>query len=171
MDEEVVDVIDERNKVLFQVSKIEAHHKGLLHRTVISEIIDSKGNWSLVKQSGGRQDPGQYVSPVGGHVKAGETEEEALKREAQEEAGLKDFEFKLTGRFIFNRNVRNHIENHLFVVFEVYSDKPLRLNEEAESYKKFTDDQLKSTIRKNPKMFGGAFFAVLKEFYPHILAA
>ncbi len=89
--DEIVDVVNENNKVLYQITKTEAHQKGLLHRTVIAEIKDTKGRWTLVKQASDRQDAGQYVSPVGGHARAGETEEETLKRGAFEEAGLKNF--------------------------------------------------------------------------------
>lgn len=67
--QERVDIVDEQDNVLYQTTKQEAHKKGLLHRTVISEVKDSKGRWILVKQSSDRQDAGQYVSPVGGHIK------------------------------------------------------------------------------------------------------
>jgi len=33
----------------------------------------------MVKQASDKQDAGQYVSPVGGHVTSGETDIEALK--------------------------------------------------------------------------------------------
>ena len=84
-DEEAVDIVDENCKVLFSVPKSEAHEKGLLHRTVIAEIKDNQGRWLLVRQASHKQDAGQFVSPVGGHVKSGETAEEALKREVLEE--------------------------------------------------------------------------------------
>jgi len=102
--EEQVDIVDEECNVLYSTSKADAHAKGFLHRTVIAEIRDSIGNWILVKQAADRQDAGQYVSPVGGHVQAGETEEEALKREALEEVGFTDFEYELIGlQFLIGR--------------------------------------------------------------------
>ena len=90
MDEQV-DIVNENNEVIGQADKSEAHQKGLLHRTVISEVINSTGEWLLVKQASDRQDPGQYVSPVGGHMRAGESEISALLREAEEELGIKNF--------------------------------------------------------------------------------
>ena len=123
--DEMVDVVDENNKVLYSVSKAKAHQEGLLHRTVIAEVRDSKGNFILVKQAPDRQDPGQYVSPVGGHVRAGESEIEALNREATEEIGLgmSDFKYKLIGKFIFNRQVLKRQENHYFIVYEIHTNK------------------------------------------------
>jgi len=166
--EEMVDVVDENDNVLYRTTRKEAHENGLLHRTTISEIIDSNGRWMLVKQSSDRQDAGQYVSPVGGHVEAGETEDEALKRESKEECGLSNFNYKLVGKAIFNRHVLNRQENHYFILYEIYSDEKLQLNEESESYKAFTKDELKDALKNNPELFGDAFHFVAKTFYPEL---
>lgn len=40
MKDEVVDVVDENNKVLYKTSKKDAHEKGLFNRYVITEIIN-----------------------------------------------------------------------------------------------------------------------------------
>lgn len=168
MDEEIVDIVDENNNILYQVTKQEAHQKGLLHRTVISEIYDSQGRWVLVKQASDRQDAGQWVSPVGGHARTGETEEDALKRETQEETGLKDFDFKLKGRIIYNREVLGRKENHYFVLFEIHSDVPITLNEESVEFKAFTKDELKLEIKEHSERFGAAFHAIIDKFYPEL---
>lgn len=167
--EEVVDVVNESDEVLSQITKGEAHEKGLLHRTTIGEVIDSQGRWILVKQSSDRQDAGQYVSPVGGHVKAGESEDDALKREAMEECSIEGFDFKLIGKKIFNRDILGRHENHYFILYEIYSDKEIKINEESVGYKAFTKDELKDALKKTPEMFGAAFHFVLKEFYPEQL--
>jgi isopentenyl-diphosphate Delta-isomerase len=167
--DELVDIVDADNMVLSQITKKEAHEKGLLHRTTISQIKNSQGQWLLVQQSSDRQDAGQYVSPVGGHVQAGETEDEALKREAQEECGFVDFDYKSIGKKIFNRNVLNRQENHYFIVYEIYSDKPLVLNEESVSHRAFTEQELKDALKQTPKMFGDAFHFVMNNFYPELL--
>ena len=167
--EEQVDIVDEECNVLFSTSKADAHAKGLLHRTVIAEIRDSKGNWILVKQASDRQDAGQYVSPVGGHVQVGETEEGALKREALEEVGFTDFKYKLVGRAIFYREVLGRKENHYFVLFEIESDEKFVLGEEAVDFEFFSEAELAKQLIDNPKKFGNAFFFVLKTFYPGLL--
>ncbi|MBI2011918.1 NUDIX domain-containing protein [Candidatus Daviesbacteria bacterium] len=164
MDEEI-DIVDELGNILYSISKIEAHKKGLLHKTVIAEVIDSKGNIYLVKQSSDRQDAGQYVSPVGGHVKKGETEEEALVREVLEEIGLTDFEYELLGREIFNREVLGRIENHFFIVFKITTDKEFILGDEADDFEKFNKEQLIKEVMINPKKFGNVFHFVFEKFY------
>ena len=166
---EWVDVVDKNNRVIKKVTKKMAHKKGILHRTVISEVRDSKGGWLLIKQASHKQDVGQYVSPVGGHVIAGETEVEALKRETFEELGLKNFKYELIGRAIFNRPVRNHIENHYFIVFEIFSDGEIILNEESDDFIFFKENELKKRVKEKPSEFGAAFYFVVKKFYPQFL--
>lgn len=161
---EMVDVVDENCKIISSVSKQEAHVRGLLHMTVISEVINSKGEWLLVKQASDRQDAGQYVSPVGGHVKSGESLEDALKREAIEEVGLKDFRFEYVGRKIYNREVIGRKENHYFIMYKIFSDEMPMLNHESVSYERFTIEQIKKEITENSQKFGAAFHFVWKTF-------
>ena len=166
---EFVDVIDENGNVLDSVLKQAAHEKGLSHKCVVAEVIDSQGRMLLVRQAQDRQDAGQYVSPVGGHVAAGEKDEDALKRETEEELGLKDFTLKQIGKTIFNREILGRKENHTFVLYEIYSDQEPVINHESVEFEWFTKEELRNRLRNNPKEFGDAFFVVLKNFYPELL--
>jgi 8-oxo-dGTP pyrophosphatase MutT (NUDIX family) len=167
--DEIVGIVDEDDKVLYQAVKKDAHEKGLLHRTTIGQLKDSQGRWILVKQSPDKQDAGRYVCPVGGHVQAGETEDVALKREAEEECGLSGFEYKLINKKIYNRNVLNRQENHYFIYYEIYSDEKITLNEESVGYQLFTDQEMKDTLRNTPEYFGLSFHFVVSAFYPELL--
>ena len=167
--DELVDIVDENMNFVKVVSKKEAHKEGLLHKTVIAVVIDSKGRWLLVKQSKDRQDPEQYVSPAGGHVSAGETDEDALKREVFEELGIKDFRYEFVGKGIFNREVIGRKENHFFIIYKVFSDQEPVLNHEAESCRYFTEEELKDEIKNNPKAFGEAFYFGVRIFFQYLL--
>lgn len=166
---EYVDIVDENCKVLYKVSKAEAHEKGLLHKCVIAEIINSKGEYLLVKPAANKQDPGQFVSPVGGHVSAGEADEDALRREVEEEVGLKNIEFKYIGRDILNRVTRGKTENHFFLVYEIHSDHPLILSDESVAYKAFTKEHIKDIYYNNPNQFGDAFKFLLNSIYKNLI--
>lgn len=165
---EVVDIVDENDQVLSQTTKADAHAKGLLHRCVIAEVIDSSGRWMMVRHSPHKQDKNQFVSPMGGHIRAGENVEEALKREVLEELGIENFKFKLVGKAIFNRPVNGHIENHLFIVYETFSDLEPTLNDEAVEWKKFSKEELKTALEKTPELFGDAFHFLVKKLYPSL---
>ena len=168
--DELVDVVDESGNVLKIVPKKEAHTLGLLHKTVVSQVIDSSGRWLLTKQSSTRQDAGQYVCPVGGHVSAGESNEDALGREAEEELGLiEKFTYEYVGRAIFNREVIGRKENHFFIVYKIYSDVQPVINHESESYAYFTTDELRAELKNHPEKFGAAHHFVVKTFFPELL--
>jgi isopentenyl-diphosphate Delta-isomerase len=169
MEEERVDIVNSQDEIVGQSSKPEAHKKGLLHRTVIAEVIGSDGKWTLIKQAADRQDAGKFVSPIGGHVRAGETEDTALKREASEEYGLPDdIYFHLIGKAVLNREVLGRKENHFFILYEIYSDATPVLNEESTAYEVFSKEKIRMELRETPKKFGEAFRFVLKTFYPNL---
>jgi isopentenyldiphosphate isomerase len=71
--EEIIDIVNKNGEVLRQAAKSEAHQHGWLHKTVIGYLRDGE-DWILVCQAADRQDAGQLVAPVAGHVQAGETE-------------------------------------------------------------------------------------------------
>ena len=169
--EEMVDIVDERGTPLYVVTKREAHEKGLLHKTVISQLIDSKGRWALVKPVAGRQDAGQYQSPMGGHVTAGESDVDAFKRESEEELGITgDFKYELIGSKVLNRFILGRQENHLFIMYRIFSDHEPILSEEDESYRYFTEEELKKGLTETPEIFGEAFHFCIRSFFPYLLA-
>lgn len=167
---ELVDIVDEKDTVLYKTTKEEAHAKGLLHRTTIAEVIDRRGRWILVKQAKDRQDAGQYVSPVGGHVRSGESVEEALKREAFEELGLTEFTSKYVGKAIFSRAILSRYENHLFILNEIYTDQEPVLNHESVKFTRFTKEEIRRLLKESPAIFGDAFHFVAKRFYEPIFS-
>ncbi len=166
---EMVDEINESNEVISRVSKEEAHAKGLLHRCVIAEVINSKGEWLLVKQSATRQDAGQFVSPVGGHVQSGETQDHALLRETMEELNIVPISYKYIGSKIFNRVTRGKQENHLFILYKIISDDVPILNDESDSFEYFSEERIQNISKTQSKMFGEAFTFILRTFFSHLL--
>ncbi|MFA6005365.1 MAG: NUDIX domain-containing protein [Patescibacteria group bacterium] len=168
MDDEKVDIVNEEDVVISTALKSEAHAQGLLHRVVLAEVVNEKGEWLLVKQAADRQDPGLYVNPVGGHVGAGESTTDALKREVQEELNVAVNEFEFIGKAIFNREVNGKKENHLFIVFRVHSEEEPKLNHEAVSYQRFSVEQIKSMLEDSPQVFGKSFIFVANTFFPDL---
>jgi isopentenyl-diphosphate delta-isomerase len=168
MADELIEIIDEQGKVLRQAMKSEAHAHGWLHATVIA-CMRNGNDWLLVRQTPDRQDAGQLVAPVGGHVQAGENEVSALFREAEEELGIRNFNHALVGRARFHRQVLGRDENHLFVIFEITTNDTIVLGSEAESIERFTIAELKRLIRETPESIGDAHYFLLEHFYPQYL--
>ncbi|MBI3620432.1 NUDIX hydrolase [Candidatus Roizmanbacteria bacterium] len=170
MEEEMVNIVDENNVTLYQTSKKEAHIRGCLHETIIAEIINPAGDWYLVRQSSDRQDAGKLVSPVGGHVRTGESYRQALKREVFEETGIKSFVAVYKGKTIYSRKVRDTLENHYFVIYELHTTKIPHLGPEAEEFVLFPLATLKKRIQYQPELFGQAFFPVIRTAYKDLFS-
>lgn len=121
-----------------------------------------------MKQADDRQDPGKYVSPVGGHVQAGESGDDALIRECQEECGLTPDGFEFVGQTIYNREVIGRKENHLFLVYTIHTDQDPVLNHESAGYKWFSVAQIQTELKTNPQTLGAAWNYVFKNVFPEI---
>lgn len=166
--DERVDIVNEADEVVSEVTKQEAHEKGLLHRCVLALLVTPNDEWIFVRQASDRQDPGQFVFPMGGHVMAGESIENALRREVMEELGLSNFEHKFIGAYTNRRTVLGRDENHHFKCFEIYSSTLPNLGSEAVEYRAFTKDSLCSHVNKNPREWGPLFYHEMKLFYPEV---
>lgn len=166
--DEQIDIINEQNEVVGTIGKSVAHTDGLLHRIVIGEMVNLKGEYCFVKQAGDRQDPGQYVSPIGGHVRSGESPIDALARECQEECGFIPSDFKYIGSTIYNREVISRKENHLFLVYKITTDLDPILNRESVEFKWFSVNEIKSLLKSNTEKFGAAWHHVFKNIFSEI---
>ena len=135
---------------------------------VIGKIM-KRDHTSVIHAYKNKQDTGQYVSAIGGHVKSGESCVQALKREAKEEYGLSgNFKFKLIGKKIYNRTVKGNRENHYFIIYEIYTSKKPILDEESVSYKEFSERDLSKELKSHPKKFGPPFLFLINTFYPNL---
>jgi len=68
MANEFLDIVNKENEVIGQEWKYKMHQEGILHRTVIAEVVDDNRVWTLMIQSADKQDTDQFVSAIGGHV-------------------------------------------------------------------------------------------------------
>jgi isopentenyldiphosphate isomerase len=86
---EMVDIVDEGDVVKGTATIGDCLEKGLLHRAVAVLVVRSDGEFLLQQRS--RRDmwhPGLWTLSSTGHVKAGESYDEAAERELSEELGI-----------------------------------------------------------------------------------
>ncbi len=91
MSDEMLDIVDEDDRVLRSAPRrtvLEEYH---LHRAVMFFVFDRDGNVFVNKRSQSKEIyPGYWSIGFGGHVRAGESYDAAAIREVQEETGLLD---------------------------------------------------------------------------------
>lgn len=94
--------MNERDEVLGSVSRAEAHSKGLLHRSGMVFVVNSRGLILINKRSSEKEAfPACYDSSASFHVTSGESYEESAKRELLEEIRI-DAPVQYLGKFIHN---------------------------------------------------------------------
>jgi isopentenyldiphosphate isomerase len=81
---ELFDVVDDRDTVIGTTDKKAAHMSGALHRVVAVFVFTQSGELYIQEHTR----DGKWDHSVGGHVKKGESYDEAAVREAQEELGI-----------------------------------------------------------------------------------
>ncbi len=95
--EEILDILQEDGrKTGFTASKQKIHEKGLWHRESLSFVCNNKGQLLTYKRvETTKIHPGLVVPYFGGHVLSGESYEDAVKRELEEEIGITATSFEL----------------------------------------------------------------------------
>ncbi|MGW0147795.1 NUDIX hydrolase [Streptomyces sp. NPDC003333] len=87
--DEILDIVDERDRVVGQAPRGEAYARGLRHRCVFIEARDAENRLFVHRRTPTKLVfPSHYDMFVGGVVGAGESYDDAALREAEEELGV-----------------------------------------------------------------------------------
>jgi len=146
---ELLDVVDKENNVIGSQPRDEVHEKGLPHRTVMFFVLDEQGRILVTKRTENKDFfPGYWSIVLGGHVKAGESYEDALLSEMKEEVGTIG-EYKEIGEFI--KDIEEETE-HVKVYSVSIDTKKIKLcTEEVEIGEFWTKEKIK--IEMNQRDF------------------
>ncbi len=87
--EEIIDIVDEDDRVIGQRPRGEAYARGLRHRCAFVLVRDAEGRIFVHRRTPTKPVfPSRYDMFVGGVVGAGESYDDAAHREAEEELGV-----------------------------------------------------------------------------------
>ena len=145
--EEWVPLVDERGKVIGQAPRTQVHNGSkLLHPVVHLHVINRNKAILLQKRPGSKLiQPGKWDTAVGGHISAGETLEQALKKEAFEEIGLENFSAKLHKAYKWESDV----ESEFIYMFITFDYKNFRVHsDEVEEARFWTKKQIENNLGK-----------------------
>lgn len=129
VEKEILDVVDENDNVIGKASTIACHiDNSLVHRGVVLLLYDSSGRVFLTKRKESKAEyPSALDSSVAGHVRSGESYEQAAERELREELGVSGVEVKKIGKF----NCFTASEREIECVFACKFDGEPRLSKAA----------------------------------------
>lgn len=143
--EEWVPLVDEQGKVTGQAPRSQVHNGSkLLHPVVHLHVLNRNGSILLQKRPMNKQiQPGKWDTAVGGHISAGETLEAALKKEASEEIGLKDFSARLQKVYKWE----SEVEAELIYLFTTHDFKNIGIqSDEVDELRFWTKKQIENEI-------------------------
>ena len=145
--EEWVPLVDEQGRVTGQAPRSQVHNGSkLLHPVVHLHVINHNKAILVQKRPMSKLiQPGKWDTAVGGHISAGETLEQALKKEAFEEIGLVDFSAKLIKTYKWE----SEVEAELVYMFVSYDFKNFKVHTaEVEEVRFWTKKQIESNLGK-----------------------
>ncbi|RLD77814.1 MAG: isopentenyl-diphosphate delta-isomerase [Bacteroidetes bacterium] len=165
MKEERVILVDEQDKEVGTMEKIEAHEKALLHRAFSIFVLNDAGQMMLQRRALSKyHSPGLWTNTCCSHPRPGESLEEATRRRIVEEMGFEcemHEVFSFIYKAAFDRGLTEHELDHVFM--GIHNDDPLINPEEAEEWKWIDVDDLLADIKENPDNYTVWFKIALKE--------
>jgi len=125
---EVFDQVDEYDMVIGKAAREVFHgNPDMIHRVVHILVYDTSGELYLQKRSITKDvQPGKWDTSVGGHVAAGESYEDAARREMQEELGIEGAVIEYLHRYLH----RNDYESEYVSTYRCIWDGPIEINRE-----------------------------------------
>jgi isopentenyl-diphosphate delta-isomerase type 1 len=167
MNDEIFDVVNERDEVIGQQRRSEVHRLGLRHRAVHVLIFNQRGEVFLQKRSMSKDTfPGAWDSSASGHVDSGESYDVCAVREVREELGLTvaappERLFKLAACLETG-------QEHVWV-YRYHAEGPFQLNpDEIEGGGWFAPAVLTRWMEEQPQAFASSLRLIWQRSSPHI---
>ena len=159
MNQEVFDVVNERDEVIGQQPRGEVHRLGLMHRAVHVLVFNAAGQIFLQKRSMTKDTfPGAWDSSASGHLDSGEDYDACAVRELREEIGLI---LAAPPRRLFKIEACAATGQEFVWVYRLESEGPFTLHpEEIERGEWFTPARLTELIRQRPQDFASGFVLI-----------
>lgn len=145
MQEEYLEVVNEQGEILKSMPRSEIHgNPSLMHKVVHVLVFNSSGELLLQKRSMDKEvAPGMWDTSVGGHINSGETLDNAVRREMEEELGIADVPLKFLYTYIHS----NPYETELVYTYScVYNGTIVFQDDEIDNVRPWSIDEIRSNI-------------------------
>jgi isopentenyl-diphosphate delta-isomerase len=167
---EHVILVDEQDRAIGTMEKMEAHKKGVLHRAFSVLLFNAKGELLIQKRSAGKyHSAGLWTNTCCSHPRPDETLTEAATRRLQEEMGIQ-VDVEPLYSFIYRVNLDGGLIEHELdhVLIGHFDGEPELNHDEASAWRYASMAQLKQEALENPSEFTHWFKLILQ--HPEINA-
>src|SRR5262252_3987077 len=159
MDEEIFDVVNERDEVIGRETRSKVHRLGLKHRAVHVLVFNGRGQIFLQKRSMKKdRQPGLWDSSASGHLESGEDYDACALRELQEEIGLKP---QTAPRRLFKLSASPETDQEHVWIYRCDAEGPFQLNsDEIERGGWFSPEEVTRWLSESPNQFASALVVI-----------
>ena len=170
MNEEQVILVNEYDKQIGLMPKLEAHEKAVLHRAFSVFVFNNKNELMLQQRALHKyHSPGLWTNTCCSHQRDGESNLQAGIRRLQEEMGFVT-PLKETISFIYKAPFDNGLTEHELdhIMVGSYEDAPIINPDEVADWKWMPLEDVKQDIDDNHQLYTAWFKIIFKKFYEHI---
>ena len=163
MNDEIFDVVNERDEVIGRAPRREVHRTGLKHRAVHVLVFNSRGELFLQKRSMKKDTfPGAWDSSASGHLDTGEDYDACALREVREELGVS---LPTTPARLFKIDACHETGQEFVWVYQARHQGPFHLHpEEIESGGWFAPDKVSRWMDEQPGEFASALLLIWRQW-------
>lgn len=143
---EMFPIVDEEGNIIDAATRGECHNGSKrLHPVVHLHVFNSQGDIYLQKRPEWKDiQPGRWDTAVGGHVDLGESVEQALHREVEEELGIKFDEAERLEKYVFESDR----ERELVFPHRLVYDDEIHPSAETDGGRFWSQQEIKDAIGK-----------------------
>ncbi len=157
--DEQLQVVDAMDRPVCAASRLKVHTERQLHRAVHVLVFNDTGDLYLQRRSQHKDSwPGYWDSSAGGHVRAGESYENAAKRKLLEELSL-----SAPLEFVGKIAACDATEQEFVSVYLIFWNGPIRPNDvEIDEARFFSIDQIRLELSNGARPFTSSFREVFR---------
>ena len=170
MTEEKVILVNEQDKPIGLMEKLEAHEKAVLHRAFSVFILNDKNEVMLQQRAHHKyHSPLLWTNTCCSHQREGETNIQAGTRRLFEEMGFTT-ELKELFHFIYKAPFDNGLTEHELdhVMIGYYNAEPKINPDEVENWKWMSIEAIKDDIQTQSENYTVWFKIIFDEFYHYL---
>ena len=169
MNEEKVILVDQQDRQIGTMEKIEAHAKALLHRAFSIFILNSEGALLLHQRALTKyHSPGLWTNTCCSHQREGETSLAAGNRRLMEEMGMEaplTELFTFTYKAPFDNGLTEHELDHVMIGYS--NNEPVINLEEVADFKWVSLETVSKDLKHNPADYTVWFAIIFERFYEY----
>ncbi len=162
---EILDVVDEEDRIIGALERNEVHQKKLLHRSVHIFVITARNKLYLQFRAANKAEhPEKWDSSAAGHVSSGESYIEAAHRELQEELGLSVVQLRPIIKISACENTGGE---HSMLYLAKISENDQTITPDPQEIiegRFFPESEIKKQLRQSPEKFTPSFHLLFQQY-------